>query len=57
MDAGSIVHWNIEWTDNEGINATEHADYLVKFGETFYTRIVELIELAINKLMKITNDK
>jgi hypothetical protein len=57
LDANSIVHWNIEWSDNEGINATEHADYLVKFGETFYSRLVALIELAISKLMKITKNK
>ena len=55
--ASSIVHWNLEWSDNEGINATEHAEYLEKFGETFYSRLVELIEKAINKLMKITNNK
>jgi hypothetical protein len=55
--ADSIIHWNLEWSDNEGINAVEHADYLVKFGETFYSRLVDLIQKAINKLMKITNNK
>lgn len=53
----SIVHWNIEWSDNEGINAKDHANYLVQFGETFYTRLVDLIQKAINKLMKITKNK
>ena len=57
LDAGSIVHWNIDWTDNEGINANEHAEYLEKFGDCFYNRLVELIERAINKLMKITKNK
>ncbi len=57
LDTASIVHWNIDWSDNEGINAVDHASYLLKFGETFYSRVVALIELAINKLMKITNNR
>jgi len=57
LDAASVVHWNIDWSDNEGINAVDHASYLFKFGETFYSRVVALIELAINKLMKITNNR
>lgn len=57
LDAGSIVHYNIEWSDEGGMNATDHADYLVKFGEEFYIRIVQLIERAINKLMKISANK
>lgn len=57
IDPGSVVHWNIEWTDDGGMNAKEHADYLVKFGEEFYNRLVVLIERAINKLMKITANK
>ncbi len=57
LDKDSIVTSKIEWSDNNGINVFDHANYLLKFGETFYSRVVALIEQAINKLMKITNNK
>jgi len=57
LDADSIVRWDIEWSNNEGINPIDHAEYLVKFGEAFYSRLVDLIKKAIKKLMKITTNK
>ncbi len=57
LDAASIIPYSIEWSDNEGINKVDHANYLKEFSETFYTRIVELIERAISKQMKITQNK
>lgn len=57
LDASSIIHYSIEWTDNEGINKNEHAAYLKEFCETFYSRIVELIERAISKQMKLSQNK
>lgn len=55
--SSSIIHYSIDWTDNEGINKNEHESYLINFCDTFYTRIVDLIEKAIAKQMKITQNK
>jgi hypothetical protein len=57
LDAASIIHYGIEWSDNEGINKVDHASYLVEFGNMFYTRIVNLIERAISKQMKLAQNK
>ena len=57
LDAASIIPYSIEWSDNEGINKVDHAAYLKEFAETFYTRIVELIERAISRQMKLTQNK
>jgi hypothetical protein len=53
----SIINYSIDWTDNEGINKNEHESYLINFCDTFYDRIVDLIEKAIAKQMKITQNK
>ncbi|CAF0730796.1 unnamed protein product [Brachionus calyciflorus] len=55
--ASSIIPYSIEWSDNEGINKEDHAAYLKEFCETFYSRIVELIERAISKRMKLCYNK
>jgi hypothetical protein len=57
LPASSIIPYSIEWSDREGINKDDHASYLKDFGETFYTRIVDLIENAINKQMKLSYNK
>lgn len=57
LDAASIVHYSIEWSDNEGINKNDHGSYLKEFCETFYSRIIELIERAISKQMKLSQNK
>ena len=57
LDAASIIHYAIDWSDNEGINKVDHANYLVEFGNMFYTRIVNLIERAISKQMKLAQNK
>jgi hypothetical protein len=57
LDAASIIPYSIEWSDNEGINKVDHASYLKEFAETFYVRIVDLIERAISKQMKLCQNK
>jgi hypothetical protein len=57
LDASSIIHYSIEWSDNEGINKNDHGGYLKEFCETFYSRIIELIERAISKQMKLSQNK
>jgi len=55
--ATSIIPYSIEWSDNEGINKVDHGDYLKEFCDTFYSRIVDLIERAISKQMKLSQNK
>ncbi len=57
LDAASIVPWSLEWSDNNGINAIDHAEYLKLFGEEFYRRLIELIERALNRRMKLCQNK
>lgn len=57
LDAANIIPYSIEWSDNEGINKVDHASYLKEFSETFYVRIVDLIERAISKQMKLCQNK
>ena len=57
LDAVNIIPYSIEWSDNEGINKVDHASYLLDFGNMFYTRIVDLIERAISKQMKLAQNK
>jgi len=57
LDAASIIPVSLEWSDNNGINAVDHAEYLKEFGETFYVRLVELIERALNRRMKLCQNK
>ena len=57
LDAASIIPVSLEWSDNGGINPVDHAQYLKEFGETFYTRLVELIERALNRRMKLCQNK
>ena len=57
LDAGSLIYNTIQWSDNEGINKEEHEEYLINFCETFYIRIVQLIERAISKQLKLCHNK
>ena len=57
LNAGSIIPYAIEWSDNEGINKIDHLAYLKDFSEKFYVRIVDLIERAIAGQMKLCQDK
>jgi len=57
LDAASIIPVSLEWSDNNGINAVDHAEYLKEFGEVFYTRLIELIERALSRRMKLCQNK
>jgi hypothetical protein len=57
LDANSIVRYSIEWSDNEGINKDEHRQYIEEFSNTFYVRIVDLIEKALAKQRILPHNK
>lgn len=49
LQSTNIVKYDIEWIDDEGISLREHNKYLDEFSQTFYARIIDLIEKAILK--------
>ena len=57
LDSNSIVRYSIEWSDNEGINKDDHSKYIDEFSETFYVRIVDLVEKALAKQRILPHNK
>jgi len=57
LDAANIIPYSIEWSDNEGINKVDHRLYLKDFADTFYTRIIDLIDRAISKQSKLAKNQ
>ncbi|CAF1235202.1 unnamed protein product [Adineta steineri] len=49
LPESSIVRYTVEWSDDDGLNKNVHAEYLKDFIETFYRRIVELIDNGVRK--------
>ncbi|CAF4551274.1 unnamed protein product [Rotaria sp. Silwood1] len=49
LPESSIIRYTVQWSDDDGLNKTVHADYLRDFIETFYRRIVELIDRGVRK--------
>ena len=57
LDADNIIPYSIDWSDNEGINKTDHRLYLKDFANMFYTRIIDLIDRAISKQSKLAKNQ
>ena len=57
LDAANIIPYSIEWSDNEGINKVDHRLYLKDFANTFYVRIIDLIDRAISKQSKLAKNQ
>ncbi|CAF4731675.1 unnamed protein product [Rotaria sp. Silwood1] len=49
LPESSIIRYKVQWSDEEGLNRTVHAEYLQNFIDTFYTRIVELIDRGVGQ--------
>ena len=49
LPESSIIRYTIPWSDEDGLNKTVHAEYLQNFIETFYTRIIELIDRGVGQ--------
>ncbi|UJR21317.1 hypothetical protein I4U23_024408 [Adineta vaga] len=49
LPESSIIRYTVEWSDDDGLNKTVHADYLKDFIETFYRRIIEMIDDGVRK--------
>ena len=44
LDKKNIFNFNIKWSDNEGINPTDHEGYLDEFCETFEREVLRLVD-------------
>ena len=49
LPESSIVRYTVEWSDEDGLNKNVHADYLQDFIDTFYRRIIELIDRGVGQ--------
>ncbi|CAM4872504.1 unnamed protein product [Rotaria socialis] len=47
LPESTILRYTVQWSDDDGLNKTVHAEYLQNFIETFYRRIVELIDQGV----------
>ncbi|CAF4288993.1 unnamed protein product, partial [Rotaria sp. Silwood2] len=53
----SIIRYTVQWTDEDGLNKTFHAEYLQNFIETFYTRLVELIDRSVGQQKSLGSNR
>jgi hypothetical protein len=49
LPESSIIRYTVQWSDDDGLNKIVHADYLKDFIETFYRRIIEMIDRGVQK--------
>ena len=49
LSKNNIHHFEIDWSDNEGINTTDHADYLNRFCHIFENEIKRLVDQSMDK--------
>ncbi|CAF3996393.1 unnamed protein product, partial [Rotaria magnacalcarata] len=47
LPESAILRYTVQWSDDDGLNKNVHAEYLQDFIETFYRRIVELIDQGV----------
>ncbi|CAF0788445.1 unnamed protein product, partial [Didymodactylos carnosus] len=53
----STISYPIDWTDEDGLNKNFHAEYLQEFIETFYRRIVELIDRGVAQQKRLATNR
>ncbi|CAF1410127.1 unnamed protein product [Rotaria sordida] len=57
LPESSIIRYTVEWTDEDGLNKNFHAEYLQNFIETFYTRLVELIDRGVSQQKSLSSNR
>ena len=45
------------WSDEDGLNKTVHAEYLADFIETFYRRIVDMIDRGVRQQKGLASNR
>jgi hypothetical protein len=53
----SIVRYTVEWSDEDGLNKNVHEDYLQDFIDTFYRRIIELIDRGVGQQKSLASNR
>ena len=53
----NIIDFTTTWSENDGINEHDHAEYLTKFCTSFEERLLDLIERGINKVSIASKSK
>ncbi|CAF1679099.1 unnamed protein product, partial [Didymodactylos carnosus] len=56
LPESSTIRYSIDWTDEDGLNKNFHAEYLQEFIETFYRRIVELIDRGVAQQKRLATN-
>ncbi|CAF0870188.1 unnamed protein product [Adineta ricciae] len=57
LPASSIIRYTVQWSDEDGLNKNVHADYLQDFIDTFYRRIVELIDRGVGQQKSLASNR
>ena len=53
----SIIRYTVEWSDDDGLNKTVHAEYLQDFIDTFYRRIVSMIDDGVSQQKSLASNR
>ena len=56
MPKCNLVRFQVEWGGKEGIDMETHKEYLEAFTQHFYEAIMRLVENAMQKNLKLSND-
>lgn len=56
LESTNIARFGIDWIGREGMNSESHADYLAQFCDHFYKSITALVDRAMRKKSKFSND-
>ncbi|CAF2694205.1 unnamed protein product [Rotaria sp. Silwood2] len=57
LPESSIIRYTVQWTDEDGLNKNFHAEYLQNFIETFYTRLIELIDRGVGQQKGLASNR
>ena len=49
MSADNFKEYSVSWSENGGINAVDHKDYLDLLEKDFYERVTRLIDGAVER--------
>ena len=57
LAASNIIRYTVKWSDEEGLNKNIHEEYLEEFTNTFYQRIVELIDRGVGQQKSLSSNR
>ena len=57
LPESSIIRYTVPWSDEDGLNKIVHAEYLQDFIDTFYRRIVDMIDRGVGKQKSLSSNR